>query len=310
MINGNTLYNCFGSNFIGIAPNCGEADEPATGFYLSDEIQLSNIAKIATDEDGTGKRLFDRMQRNAILQVAGDLAKELTNQKIQLLSGRKTTCFNLSNNRILKIRCTDELGGLFLEKIKTNESTTLFFTDEYGNTQTLTPVNGIVHLNFSGLGEYGYIYTNDAEVSTIEEIEHKCRIDCGTISCGCVDISTFENDELTGDGLTDNVIYVSCECSFDYMICAFKKYLAYPVYYNLIGRVYKERWQSGNLDNYIQGSREFSEEMFRTYLHGFEDKTSMYEEALKSAVQIIKSGITNKRTKCVKCTGTKIVSLV
>lgn len=309
MINATTLYNCFGANFIGISPNCEDIEAPDSGFFISDVIQLSDIAKIATAEDGNGKRMFDRIQKNSIIQTAAAVVTELTRQKVEFQSGRSSDCINLANNRILKLTCTDELGGVFLEKAKLNENTNIYFVDEYGTTQNIDAVEDVVHLNFSGLGKYGYIYANSAPVVNIEEIIHKCTL-IEKRHCGCVDISTFENEELAGDGLTDNVFYISCECSYDYLLCSFKKFLVYPIFYHLIGSLYRERWQSGNLDRYVQGTREFSEEMFRTYLHGFSDKKSMFAEQVAQAVTMIKQSVLNRRSKCVKCTGTKIVSLV
>lgn len=97
-------------------------------------------------------------------------------------------------------------------------------------------------------------------------------------------------------------------CDFTNLICENKDVLMYPIFYHVIGSFFKEKWQTTNIDPWINTNKDEAEQMYNEYLWGFEDKASKYKEALIFSAKAAKT--TMSHHDCFKCSGSRIVNLV
>lgn len=321
MINPTLILDCFGENFIGIRNYCDSAS--TSGYFLDDTVGIDMVAlsKVATAIDGKGTALFDRLLRTGIVETCSDFVDELSETgKIDLLTGNSLSyCHRLKGNRILKLKCKDRFGSVFVERAELNEELNIYFLDKAGNSTQLEFVNNQAHLHWLSEGESAYLYVNDEPI-VISPDEFDCdrcsdlRLlygnACPENTCGCFTSESIENELLVGSEDAENIFYVSCRCSYESLLCGFKKTLARAIYYHCIGLFYKEKWLSNNLDAFIKGSEDDAERMYIEYLFGADDVVSKYSKALKTAVRSVVVMINKSGSTCVKCRGHHIANLI
>lgn len=308
MINKDYIINCIGLDFIGIRGYCEEVS--TSGYWLDDlvGINLKGGALVAREDDLNAEGLFNRILRNGITETASEFLEALRDSaNLEFQLGTNNKCYTLTKNRALKITAKDQVKRIYIEKAELNGSGKIFIHDNEGNLVEVAEAGTYIDIKFKGLGETLYIYVH-TEALTITEEVRECK-GCFYNYCDC---GAYTTEELELEGLTgeeENLFYIGARCSYEALICSYKDLLARAIYYRSAAFFMIEKWQSGNLDPYITGSKEHAERLYHEYYYGYEGKPSTYTKALTSAVRAAKKNLINLNTDCFNCRGIKVVPI-
>ena len=309
MINPDRVYKCFGENFIGIRGYCDSHSE--SGYFINDlpNISIKGLARVATEEDVKGKRLFDRILRNAIVDTAKTYIKYLNKYgKVRAIRDiSKTSTVNLCGNQVLKITPKNNHQRISIVKVDTRGSKEKMFVHDGLNTYEMKTNKGVHYLDYQGESKDLYIYFNNCELSIIDDLpdcecEEKCCFSCLDYCASSCECFEYELGEIPSKESSCNYcISFSCECSYDEIVCMNRMLLADAIYNKTAELFFLEKYVSNNLDPYIQGTKEEANEWAASYRIDF-------EEDVKSAVDFSKNGL-SKLSKCFVCSGTRVVKL-
>lgn len=299
MLNPSFIESCFGENYIGIRGYCNDQSE--SGYYINDEVNITQkvIAKIASSDDVKSSELIKRLLRNAVRDTANDFLQYLEKYGYYLTKNVnycKTVKSDLSKQ--LKINELGRYMAVKVEFVQVPEAATLYI-DYDGSRETISLSSGVNRLNKIIIGDaVNFHFDSNTPIIQIGEIPDDRYY-----------FNTELEDEYSVTGLTGEVVFrLSGVCSFEKLICENKHLLSRAIFYHSVGLFFKEKWQSDKIDPLVVNSKEESEEMYREFLWGFEDKPSKYHEALKFAVMNLRQNL--KKNHCFTCTGIKVQSLI
>lgn len=305
MVNPSKIVKCFGGNFIGLRDHC--ESESVSGLYLNDLplLSIQNLAKTATEEDVKAINLVRRKVRLAIQNTAFDFFRYV--EKYAYLPRMSKSTFSkiqMKSNEVIRITPNNLNKTIRITSAQFADNECMFIHD--GDKVHVTKDK---YYEFLAETDTVYIYFNNCELLIEDENEtHRGLCNCSYSRCSS---NCFEYEKATipnKNVATDSLLVVTCECNYEHLICSMKHLLALPIFYHAAGLLYEEKHVSQNIDRLIQGSKDDAKDMMDKYLEGFEDKASMYHNALKSAAIQSKQFIKSYKG-CFGCGGIQVKSL-
>lgn len=299
MLNPSFIESCFGENFIGIRGYCN--DQSDSGYFINDEVNITQkgLAKIASSDDVKLVDFVKRLLRNAVRDTCNDFLDYMnTHGKYITKSITNSREVKSDLNKQLKVKEVGRYMAVRLDYVHVPQDVTLYI-DYDGTRETIALTSGVnsIHEIYIADSINFHFYSGNTIIDLID------------IPDKTVYFTTELEDEEGITGLSGEVTFrLSSMCSFEKLLCDNKQLLARPIFYHAVGLFFKDKWQSDKIDPFISNTKEESEDLYREYLYGFEDKTSKYHDALVFAVRGLKQNL--KNNYCFTCTGFQVQSLI
>lgn len=305
---------------------------PTSGLKLIDapEISQINLARIATEKDGSGTELADRVLNNAVIQVRNDLLTVLAqNQMLVDVSNRhyETTEFKptvtkpaeatergVTINKVAR-PYGKSLKKLTLHKIRifplADVTGATFYIHDDGDLQPITTtftedlVGGQINeftVNYRVLGRYAHV-TTTANVAMASAYLHLCAGCAGRLPNDCAYTESYYNGRsLKGREGYGVGVEFSCECDYDSLMCNLAKTtLGKIIWQKARIMLMQERLNSNRLNNWIvYGETEIKE-------YHLPKLESEYQTDWEAFVKSLKTIVAQYSGDCIICNGIRSV---
>lgn len=331
---------CFGTNYIGIRGEC-DGETPTSGLYINDlpGVTLKLAASLATEESIQGITVLRRYEQQAIQSVWVDVQSKLETVVVgQVIETRQIGLHRNDLTTIQYLPLQAANVGLLINKSDCDPYTNLQinYVDIRSNStvanKVLTLTDGSIVKTFTydsvaGLVQRIYIgyeavtgsvlLTVDASDLLLEDMSIgngcSCSNSCKCSEYGCLLVYGWNGAEraYNANGMTVNA---SCVCSGSQILCSLKGALGILVQMKIGILLMMDLLTSKRSNYYVQNSKEDAQNLLLFWNGGINQATGMeykseYWRTVGMVAGAIKGSLMNN-SKCVKCTGTKIVTKI
>ena len=331
-------YDCL-LDLVGLRGVC---EEKQSCLWVNDipGISLKRFAKTADEEVITGKKLFDRLNRESAFQTAEDLIAYMSND-IQLKTNIDRFLYGeWERGRYSEFLDTeDKLYGLevaintddpyityhvdYIEIHVLNSAyKEICIQDQYGQIE-IVPMQlttGVNRIPLNLEGDYFRIWLNTCDLQIAAKT--RCTCDhvydsCSYCSCSCSYVRRIEREQGEDWKYSQVLpfrICIRCKCDKQRIMCKFKDELAIPIRWRIAAMLMEEVMYSDRRNPLVRNSKDEANRIWATIMGGedpitgFSVKHPKYWSSLKQAYQRIKGGF--ESSSCFECSGITVAESI
>ena len=326
------IPNCINRPFIGLRHSCDESS--ASGLFINDltGMKLGLLSALANEEKQRGEEYFRSIEENAINSVITDFLNELYKEFnfIDIVSENHITGnFTEIQDQYEYIgyeikRCYDRLIGVEIQSIS-------FFSDKKFLTSVIVEGDGLrlfkkditvqkgenlINIDVSGQYDTMKVYFKNCDAVILGL--SGCSCGCPSNCSGCAEVRPYgiNGDDKTYLKINPFKIDIVCRCSFDNVICNFKKDLAEAIRIKCGILILRELLFTDKYGKFITNSKEEATILLLMFEGNIEkigksgyDESSEYYKNLILPVRKAITYLKNTRSKCIECRDTKILNV-